>query len=216
MINGIVDAQVFDPALSSLEDEAIPARIELEVSPTVNLETITHENEGPDWTIYHYGRFMKIEPFDLREEWEIADFNMSGMFPEAVIPVTIVIDTKAGALLEDYFVRFTEVRQIVDQINMGTEVTDSGGQWILVPNEAWAKENKVAFRLQHTRHTCIRCFRDKTSRLSSAAFGLGGLEYRAIKPGKPIEVAPKRMVDLCEDHILEFREQSKARRLGNN
>ena len=128
MISGIVNAQVFDPALSSLEDEAIPARIENEVSPFVNLEIPTFENEGVDWTIYHYGRFMKIEPFDLHDEWEIADFNGSGMFPEAVVPVTIVIETKAGPLLEDYYIRFTEARQIVDQINMTSQVISSGGQ----------------------------------------------------------------------------------------
>lgn len=209
MINGIVDAQVFDPALSSLEDEAIPSRIELVVSPSVNLEDITFEKEGTDWTIYHYGRFMKIEPFDLHEDWEVADFNMSGMFPEAVVPVSIVIETLHGNLLEDYFVRFTEARQIVDQINMTKDVINSGGQYILTPNEAWAKENKVAFRLQHTRHTCIRCFREKYG-----ASQVGPLEHLALPVGKPIEVHPKRMVDLCEDHIQEHRGQAKARRLG--
>jgi hypothetical protein len=211
MINGIVDAQVFDPALSSLEDEAIPARIELVVSPSVNLEDITFEKEGPDWTIYHYGRFMKIEPFNPDDDWEVADFNMSGMFPEAVVPVTIVIETRAGNFLEDYYVRFTEARQIVDQINMTQNVINSCGQYILVPNEAWAKENKVAFRLQHTRHTCIRCFREKYGSRQDVP---GALEHLALPVGKPIEVQSKRMLDLCEDHILEHRGQAKARRLG--
>lgn len=210
MIKGIADAQVFDPALTSLEDEAIPARIELDILPNLNTETITYENEGPDWTVYHYGRLMKIEPFDLHEDWEVADFNASGMLPEAVVPVTLVIPTQSGPLLEDYWVKFTDARQIVDYINVREQLA-SGGQYILVPNEAWAKENKVAFRLQHTRHTCIRCFREKYG-----SNPVGTLEHLAVPVGKPVEVAPKRMVDLCENHIRQQRAEAGARRLSHN
>lgn len=203
MIKGIEAAQVYDPALVDLESEAIPSRIELVVSPSLNLETITHEKESMDWIVYHYGRFMKIEPSNLSEDWEVADFNTSGDFPEAVVPVSVVIESQAGNYLEDYYVRFTEARQILDSINEHPGFIErTGGRYTLVANEAWAKQKKVAFRIQHTRHACIRCMRQYNT-----------TDAASTPVGRPIEVAPKRFVDLCDRHMIEQRGVSSARRL---
>lgn len=195
----VVDANVFDPALSGMDSEREPVRLELLVED-VNLDKHSYIDTSGRAIVVHYGRLMKIYLDDEQEDVEdpyalAAEFNAEQVLTEPVFPVTVSLN---GNFWQVYYMRLSHVQRILKELHLGEVEDISGypeGKWELLPDPTWCRENKVAYYLQHSLHVPVRYFRDLMEEDEDAA---ENFRPSGKLVARPREIHPHRLMDMTD------------------
>lgn len=201
----VVDANVFDPALSGPDSEREPVRLEMMVTDWDN-EHHSYIDTTKGAIVVHYGRLMKIYLDDEQEDVEdpvglAADFNQMNIFNEPVVPVTV---TKDGGFWQVYYMRLGLVNKIMrDSVNAVDDISGhpDGGEWEWLPDPTYCRENKVSYYLQHSHHVSVRLFRDLIEEFDDCVEDIDEVLIKDLikKPAKPREMYPHRLIDMTDE-----------------
>lgn len=188
-----IEAHVFDPATYAAEPrEDLLPRLQIHDK----LENFTEPTEvqeiHDDWTIYRYGRYLKIERFNPDQTWELWEFNADRIYTVAIVPVTLAVHTrKSGVFLEEYHMHINQANEVLKR-NVNPNVPE--GYWEWVPDRTKLINNKVEHYLEHSSHYCVRCIRENT-----------------LSRGRLTQLVPGRLGYLCRVH---HNESNKQRRIA--
>ncbi|AKJ71773.1 hypothetical protein TIN2_83 [Tsukamurella phage TIN2] len=208
MTLNILAAEVFDPAMSGEYD--LPARLELVVDRLPTEPTYMELNQGP-FSITHRNWVQTIgcdEPWwddeDTTECAAIFNSSAAAAAREPVMPVLIASEDADGMVWQDFYVKISRVRRILNKLERLQGVQG----YEVIPDPTYALEKRNGWMLQHPRRICVVCAQEAAEGAGDG--GLVSLDH--LPPSKYQQVRPHRVVPMCHAHRADWNENHREYR----
>lgn len=219
----ILAAEVFDPALSDDYDTA--PRLEIALAEMPDEPTWVELNKG-QYTIMHRNWLSSI--FSDDPDWDdedtelcAAQFNSSlvGESREPVMPITVAGHDASGQVWQDYYVKLSRVRRILNRLAM-----EKGGQpYEVVPNGPMVEDHMFSWTLMHPERMCVKCIHEVMLERVTEFCAIGRnvftqeSELKKVQRGcSLVQVRPYRQVPMCSKHTAAWNYEHMQDRVKEN